>query len=166
MCRVLANGPGDRGSSRVIPKTKKKWYLIPLCLTLSIIWCVSIVKWSNSGKGVVPSPRPRCRSYWKRSLVKWSLTGLKAEFTFFYTSCHTKFKEPSLPYYLPKAAERIIRFIPFLRVLALYKMQSVSSRIWIHVAVSISYNGNCYTTNTSYVYIVIHSQTIKTLQWG
>ena len=36
--RVFANGPGDLGSipGRVIPKTQK-WYLMPPCLTLSII---------------------------------------------------------------------------------------------------------------------------------
>ena len=35
--RVFGNGPGDRGliPGRVIPKTFKKWYLIPPCLTLS-----------------------------------------------------------------------------------------------------------------------------------
>ena len=46
--RVFANGPGDRGSipGQVIPKTFKKWYLIPPCLTLSIIRYVSKVKWS------------------------------------------------------------------------------------------------------------------------
>ena len=33
-----------------------KWYLIPPCLTLRNIWYVSRVKWSNQGKGVVPSP--------------------------------------------------------------------------------------------------------------
>ena len=32
----------------------KKWYLIPLCLTLSIIRYVSRVKWSNPRKGVAP----------------------------------------------------------------------------------------------------------------
>ena len=36
--RVLTSGPEDRGSisDRVIPKTQK-WYLMPLCLILSII---------------------------------------------------------------------------------------------------------------------------------
>ena len=43
-------------------------YLIPPCLTLSIIRYVSRVKWSNPGKGVAPSPTPRCSSYWKGSL--------------------------------------------------------------------------------------------------
>ena len=38
--RVFTNGSGDRGSilGQVMPKTQKKWYLIPPCLTLSIIW--------------------------------------------------------------------------------------------------------------------------------
>ena len=43
--------------------------MIPPCLTLSIIRYVSRVKWSNPGKGVAPSPTPRCSSYWKGSLL-------------------------------------------------------------------------------------------------
>ena len=68
--RVFANGPGDRGSvsSWVLPKTQKKWYLRPPCLTLSIIRYGSRVKWSNPGNGVTPSPSPQCSSYWKGSL--------------------------------------------------------------------------------------------------
>ena len=46
----------------------KKWYLIPPCLTLSIIRYGSRVKWSNLGKGVAPIPTPQCGSYWKGSL--------------------------------------------------------------------------------------------------
>ena len=46
----------------------KKCYLIPPCLTLSIIRYVSRVKWSNPGEGVAPSPTPQCSSYWKRGL--------------------------------------------------------------------------------------------------
>ena len=67
--RVFANGLGDLGSfpGCVIPKTLK-WYLIPPCLTLSNIRSVSRVKWSNPGKGVVPSSISRCCSYWKGSL--------------------------------------------------------------------------------------------------
>ena len=67
---VFASGPGDRGSipGRVIPNTQKEWYLISLCLTLSLIRYVSRVKWSNSRKGVAPFPTPRCSSYWKGSL--------------------------------------------------------------------------------------------------
>ena len=60
MVRVFANGQGDLGSvpGRVIPKTQKKWYLIPPCLTLSIVRYGSRVKCSNPGKGVAPSPTP------------------------------------------------------------------------------------------------------------
>ena len=47
----------------------QKWYLIPPCLTLSNIRYISRVKWSNPGKGVAPSPTPRCSSYWKGSLL-------------------------------------------------------------------------------------------------
>ena len=54
-------------------------------------------------------------------------------------------EEPSLPYYLPLAGGRIIGFIPFPGVLVLCEMQSVSSRIWIRVAVFISYDDNHYT---------------------
>ena len=80
---------------------------------------------------------------------KRSLTGLNSEFSFSLTSCLTKAEELSLPYYLPIAGGRIIGFIPFPRVLVQYEMQSVSSRIWTRVAVSISYDDNHYTTGTS-----------------
>ena len=42
---------------------------MPRCLTLSNIKYVSRIKWSNPGKGVVPSPTPQCSSYWKGSLL-------------------------------------------------------------------------------------------------
>ena len=58
-------------------------------------------------------------------------------------------EEPSLSYYLPIAGGRIIGFIPFPRILVLYEMQSVSSRIWTRIAVFISYGDNDYTTGTS-----------------
>ena len=54
-------------------------------------------------------------------------------------------EEPSLPYYLPIARGRIIGFIPFPRVLVLCEMQSVSSRIWTRIAMSISDDDNHYT---------------------
>ena len=38
--------------SQVNTKDLKKWYLMPPCLTLSIIGYGSRIKWSNSGKGV------------------------------------------------------------------------------------------------------------------
>ena len=63
MGRVFVNGPEDLGSipGRVIPKTLKI-VLIPPYLTLSNSRYVSRVKWSNPGKGVAPSPPPRCSS--------------------------------------------------------------------------------------------------------
>ena len=69
MVRVFANSLGDLGSipGRVMPKTLKIWYLMPPCLTLSIIKYVSRVKWCNPGKGVALSPTPWCSSYWKGS---------------------------------------------------------------------------------------------------
>ena len=63
-------------------------------------------------------------------------------------SCLTKAEEPSLSNYLLIAGGRIIGFIPFPRVLVLCEMQSVSSRIWTRVAVSISCEDNHYTTGT------------------
>ena len=43
--------------------------MIPPCLTLSNIRYVSRVKWSNPGKGVAPSPTPRCSSNQKGCLL-------------------------------------------------------------------------------------------------
>ena len=59
---VFSNGPEDRGSVplRVLPKTQK-WYLVPTCLTLSIITYRSRENWSNPVNGVAPSPTPWCR---------------------------------------------------------------------------------------------------------
>ena len=59
MGRVFVNGLGDRGSNlgRIIPNTQK-WYLMPSCLTLTIMMYGSRVKWSNPGNGIVPYPTP------------------------------------------------------------------------------------------------------------
>ena len=64
-------------------------------------------------------------------------------------------EEPSLSYYVPIAGGRIIRFIPFPRVLVLCEMQSFSSRIWTLVAGSISYDYNHYTTGTLLAVVAI-----------
>ena len=69
--------------------------------------------------------------YDMRSIFKQSLTGLNSEFSFSWTSCLAKTEEPSLPYYLPIAG-----FILFPRVLMLCEMQSATSRIWTHVALT------------------------------
>ena len=44
------------------------------------------------------------------------------------TGCHTKIKEPSLPYYLLIGEGRIVGCISFFRVLALCEMQTALSR--------------------------------------
>ena len=75
---------------------------------------------------------------------------MNSEFSFSGTSCLSKAEESSLSYYLPIAGGRIIGFIPFPMVLALCEMQSVSSKIWTRIAMSISFDDNHYTTGTSY----------------
>ena len=67
-------------------------------------------------------------------------------------------EEPCLSYYLPIAGERIIGFIPFPRVLVLCEMQSVSSKIWTRVAVSISYEESHYTMGTSKIHIHLYTK--------
>ena len=69
MFRVFANDLKKGVQSQVESYQRlKKWYLMPPCLTLSIISYGSSVKWSNPGKGVVPSPIPWCSSYRKAKL--------------------------------------------------------------------------------------------------
>ena len=97
---------------------------------------------------IYPTP-PLRQDMTQGQFFKQGLTGLNSEFSFSKTSCLTKAEEPSLPYYLPMGGERIIGFIPFPKVLVLCEMQSVSSRIWTRVVVSISYDDNHYTTSTS-----------------
>ena len=62
-----------------------------------------------------------------------------------------RLKKPVCPTILPIAGGRIIGFIPFPRVLVLCEMQSVSSRIWTRVAVSISYDDNHYHGHLSFL---------------
>ena len=54
-------------------------------------------------------------------------------------------KITSLPYYLFINGERIIEFIPFLRVFVICKMQTTSPRIWTRVDVCIFYETNHFT---------------------
>ena len=63
--------------------------MIPPCLTLSNIRCVSRVNWSNPGKGVVPSSTPRCSSYWRGSF--WVALDYSRQLFFFtYIWCRKK----------------------------------------------------------------------------
>ena len=104
------------------------------------------ITWMSKGRTILFTNPSARAGYDTRSIFKRSLTGLNSEFSFSLTSCLTKAEEPSLSYYLPITGGRIIGFIPFPRVLVLCEMQSVSSRIWTRVAVSISYDDNNYTT--------------------
>ena len=82
MGKVFANGPGDLGSipGRVIPKTLKM--VLDTSLLNTQQYKVRIkVKWSNPGKGVAPSPTPRCSSYWKGGFRETTLL-------FTYYLCH------------------------------------------------------------------------------
>ena len=70
-------------------------------------------------------------------------------FSFSKTGCHTKFKEPSFPYYLLIAEGRIIGLIDFSVMLALCEMQSPMAKIWTWVPVSISHDSKRYNKSTS-----------------
>ena len=74
---------------------------------------------------------PYERDVTQNQFFKLNLSDLNSEPSFSYIGYHTKVKEPSLAYYLCIAGERIIGFILFLRVLALRKIQTASSRILI-----------------------------------
>ena len=85
MLRVFTNGPGDGVQSQVESYQRlKKWYLMPPCLTLSITKDESRVRWSNPGKGLVPSPTPWCCSYQKGSLQVTLNYSCQLYFTFIY----------------------------------------------------------------------------------
>ena len=72
----------------------KKWYLMPSCLTVSIIRYRSRVKWSNPGKGVVLSPTPCCSSYWKESL--WVTLDYGRQLISLYSGHSSLFFSPSV----------------------------------------------------------------------
>ena len=87
---------------------------------------------------------------WHKVNFKRNLTGLSSEFSFSEAGCHTKAKEPSLPYYLPIIADDgIVGYIPFLTIFALSEMQTTPSKNRTRFAVSISNVDNHYTTSTS-----------------
>ena len=97
----------------------------------------------------------------KINFFKWSLTGWKSQLFFSYTTCYTKGKDPSLPYFLHINQRRIVGFIPFPKELALYELQTASSRIWTRVVMSIFYDNNHYAMGMCvyiYIYIYIYTQ--------
>ena len=69
MVRVFANGSGYRRSipDQVVPKAQIIVFDASLLNTQYYkVWIKG--KWSNPGKGVIPSPIPWCNSYRKRNL--------------------------------------------------------------------------------------------------
>ena len=108
-------------------------------------------------------PNPSARAgYDTRSIFK----RVSFEFTSFPSPrlvALTKAEELSLSSYLPIAGGRIIGVIPFPRILVLCEMQSVSSRIWTRVAVSISYGDYNYTTGPSNTGCFMDHKNIKYL---
>ena len=73
-----------------------------MCVCVCVCVCVYL-----------PSPLQRgCNT---KSIFKESLTGLNSEFSLSYTGCHTKVKEPSLPFYLLIIGGKIADCILFLR---------------------------------------------------
>ena len=83
---------------------RKKRYLMPPCLTLSIIRCGSMVKWSNLGKGVSPSPTPWCRSY-RKGILRVTLNYGRQLYFYLLTykerqgACYVFFEEISGSHY-------------------------------------------------------------------
>ena len=68
-----------------------------------------------------------------------------------------RLKNPVCPNILPITGERIVRFIPFMRVLVRYEMQTALSRIWIRVTVFIFNDDNYSSMGSSERYKVTPS---------
>ena len=110
---------------------------------------ILFINWNVTSTNPIYQPLRSGRIWHQVNFFKRSLTGLNSEFSSSETNCLTKAEELSLSYYW--ILIMIIGFIPFPRVLVLCEMQSVFSRIWTRVAVSISYDDNHYTTDTTIV---------------
>ena len=72
-----------------------------------------------------------------RSIFKRSLIGLNSEFSFSYTGCPTKVKEPNMSYYIAITEGRIVGFIAFPRTLVQCEMQLASSDVCVHLCLSV-----------------------------
>ena len=151
--------------------THTQWWIHQQCISNEDcnhskfpVWrtCFNFI-YSNGGVMIFTQPLHSGR-IWHKVIFKRSLTGLNSEFSLSKTNCLIKVEEPSLPYYLPVAGGRIIGFIPFPKVLVLCEMQSVSSRIWTHVTVSIFYDDNHYSTGTSRKWYVSYGATTVSMR--
>ena len=106
------------------------------------------------GYTYLPTP-PLRQDMTRGQFFKRRLTGLNSEFSF-----SPRLKNLVYPTILPIAGGRIIGFIPFPRVLVLCEMQSVLSRIWTCVTVSIFYDDNHYTTD------IISDKMVRNRAWN
>ena len=134
--RRLVFNPRFSHSKDSKKKKKKKKYLIPL----SIIRNALRVKWSNPGKGVAPSPTPRCSSYWKRSL----------QVTNFILIALPRLKNPVSPtIYSYWREKRWIYVFP-----------------WTQINNSISYDNNHYIKHTSIKWLYrVPCWTFHSISW-
>ena len=79
--------------------------------------------------------------------------------SFSYAGCQTKVKEPSVPNFLPLAREEIVGLIPIPRRLALWEMQTGTSRVRTRVVVCIFSDYNNHTPIYIYIYIYTNLST-------
>ena len=140
----------------------KKWYLMPLCLTLSIIRYGSRVKWVNPGKEIALSPTPWCSSYQKGILqvtldydrqlyllYSWFQFG---DFPSPWPIFIPRLRMPVLLYYLPLAWGIRDQFMPLpkahpgfesgLVLLSIYLLSfslSVYRSVCMHLSLSLSH---------------------------
>ena len=91
-----------------------------------ICFCVCIYIYREREIYISPFAPAGCDT---KSITMWGLIGLNLEFSFSSISCHTKVKEPSLPYDLLIAGGKRVGFTSFSRVFVLREMQTASSRI-------------------------------------
>ena len=124
--------------------------------TISCLWSPNLV-WSW---GCYSCNMSWARIEWRSRSLSRSTIGFIFEFFFSWTCCHTKVLEPSLPYCLLILRGRTNGFIPYPRVLKLYKIKTASFRIWTQVAGSTPYDLQAMTLE-----MIGHIFTIKTLLW-
>ena len=104
-----------------------------------------------------PTAQSGCDTW---SIFKRSLINLNLEFSFFKVSWNSKIREPIVSFYLPKAGGRVVGFLLFQRVLALYVIQTASSRVWalVNVCVSCSYRHCTETVLICFCGITVNSR--------